>query len=113
MVAAILYLYGPRCHPFSESERNLRERLLQSPWTPVAEFRAAWPLRDATACDQLVSDLSEVLRSAVAVWTNQSISQLPPEMVAERLANCILAHHYVVFHRRETTKRDGGFYGNG
>lgn len=113
MVSAVLFLYGPDCKPFRESEYGLRERLLQSPLPPADLFRIAWPNHDASKCDSLVSDLSEVLRRSIDVWTNQPISQLPAETVAERLADIIIAHQYVVFRRRETTRRDGGFYGNG
>lgn len=113
VISSTLYLFAKRCNPFQESERGIRVRLLESTDNALEEFRNAWPNKSVSSGNALVEDLKITLQNAIAVWAETSISQLPVEQVADQLANCIAAHQYVVFYRRESTRRDGGFFGNG
>jgi len=79
----------------------------------IHEFHLAWPNRDFCSGNALIDDLTCVLDEAVNVWSNQSITQLHPEYVSEQIASCIISHKFVLSHRRESARRDVGFYGNG
>ena len=113
MVISILYLFSPKCNPFQESARDLRERLFQSQVVAIQAFQTASPNPVISAGNALLLDLTSVLGEAVKVWSNNSITQLPPESVSGQIARCIVSHKFVLFHHRESTRRDGGFYGYG
>lgn len=112
-IGGFLFLFSPRCAPFDIPERSVRQYLQEHAKAPLDEYALAWPNKSIDTGDEIVGDLTGKLRSAVDRWSSEPIASLAPETVTEDLVGCIVARGFVVFRHFKTTRRDGGFFGNG
>jgi len=111
-VAALLYLFSPRCEPFAVPDARVRQHLLAVVGTPAAEYSRAWPRRSEAEKDELIDSLTRILAEVVRQW-NDDLENPPIEQVNQQIVAQIVGQKYVVFHHYETTRRDfGGFFGS-
>ncbi len=112
-VAGVLYVFSPRCDPFSVSETRVRQNLCNVVGTPDSEYSLAWPHRADCERLSLIDAISRILSDAVQRWDRGGLSDSPIELVNQQIVDEIVIQRYVVFHHNETTRRDfGGFYGS-
>ena len=110
LVAAVLYLFSPRCYPYELSPYRLVERLGKLSGTSEEEYRQAWPRWSEAEGQALLASLSALVENAVSLWTAGD-EDWSSGKLAERLVDEIVAKQYVVFHHTETTRRDVNHWG--
>jgi hypothetical protein len=111
VVTDVLYLFSPRCYPFSLAQYQLAEQLAGLVASAENEYRMTWPERDEPEGVALIASLTGIVTRAVESWSDRGLGSLSSGEVAEQLAAEIVARQYVVFHHNETTKRDLNHWG--
>ena len=112
-VASLLYLFSPRCDPFSVSESDLRQTLLDVVDSPSVEYARTWPNHDSQKQSDVITSLSTVLQDTVAQWLEGSMSTPSVHSLNQQVVDCLVDFKYVTFHHNQTTHRDGGgFHGH-
>lgn len=113
-VASLLYLFSPRCDPFSIPESGLRRRLFDIVESPSVEYALTWPKHDEQKQSDVIASLTDVLRNVVERWTDGSMTEPSVANVNQRIVDRVVDHKYATFHHKQTTRRDGGgFHGHG
>ena len=113
-VAGILHLFSPRCSPDDLRATGIREHLPGLVRTPDIEYSQTWPKRTDVEKNTLIAALTEVLSTAVDSWTTGGLHDPTIDSVNRQITSLIVAEQYVVFHHKQTTRRDfGGFYTHG
>ena len=114
LVAAVLYLFSPRCEPLALSIQNVRKTVFEQVGSADDEYRHSWPNRTPQQCVDMIRAMESTLENAVRQWSEGSILTPTTESVNQQLVELIIAHQYVVFYHHQTTRRDfGGFYSHG
>jgi hypothetical protein len=111
VVAGILYLFSPRCEPLELSPYRLCEWLGRIVGTPEEEYQLAWPRRAESQGHALIASLSAIIAGAVKLWGDHGVGNPSSGVLAEQLAEEIVAQKYVIFHHCQTTRRDLNHWG--
>src|SRR5262249_16795490 len=112
VVAGVLYLFSPRCgDPCDQSPHRLAETLGKIVGTPESEYLQAWPHRDESLRKALITALTAIVEESVKPWTDGSDPDPSSGSLARRMVEQIVAQQFVVFHHRETTRRDVNHWG--
>lgn len=112
-VASVLFIFSPKRDAQQIPESNLRAFLSSAAESATSEYAHAWPNHAPEMQSRLINDISAILCDAEQQWTTGSLLEPSVESVTEQIVAEIVAQQYVVFHHTQTTRRDGGFYGNG
>ncbi len=107
-----LFLFSPRCDPENTTVSQLVEFILGKDVTvPELEYSATWPKRPLSDGQRLIDAITGITVGAIQAWENDCVDQeqlnsLPVQIVTE-----IVGQQYVVFHHKETTRRDFNHWG--
>lgn len=113
VVARILYLFSPRCEPNNLSNPHLLKRLKEIVGAPTHEYESTWPKRPRSAAQELIHSLITILDDAVHAWTDGGLHDPVIETVVQQIVDEIVGRQYVIFHHKETTRRDNNHWGIG
>ena len=113
-IAAVLFLFSPRCDPLRVPETNIRQHMAEHVGAPRTEYIQTWPQHPESRGTELIDRLSQIFNGAVHDWSAGSMLTPTIESVKQQIVDGIVTHHYVVFRHHQTTSRDfGGFHGHG
>lgn len=111
VVAAVLYLFSPRCSPFDLFHHRLGERLAGTVGLPEDEYRSTWPKRNEAQAAELIAAMSRGVELAAELWSEGNEAGPSAVALADFCVSEIVARQYVIFHHYETTRRDLNHWG--
>src|SRR5437899_2748487 len=74
MVASFLFIFSPRCDPFSIPDSSVKRQLFDVVGSPSHECALTWPNHDDQKRSGFIATLTAVLQDTVKKWEGGSLS---------------------------------------
>lgn len=110
-VAGVLYLFSPRCDPYRISPHRVNRQVAEVVDAPEVEYHLTWPKREPEQAAALVAALTGIMNEAIQSWEQPDSEVAAGGSVSKRLVEEIVTQQYVIFHHKETTRRDLNHWG--
>jgi hypothetical protein len=110
-VASLLFLFSPRCDPFTLRPYHLAQQLASLVQSPEREYELTWARRPPAKANELIEALRACLTKAERLWEQARGPSQCSAGLASQIVDEIVGQQYVVFHHFETTRRDANHWG--